>query len=234
MVRSSACLDSHALTSKMWAHVINWEIHDSFSIQNTWKDSQSSFTCPMWLMHLLPVYNMYDHIAHTHNIGSPIMCWGCLNRMIMKPAISISHPAETICFHFEWLGFESECSDSWLWLHLQALTLQWDLTQIFSAVSCLTARNIWEKKIRLYLSPFKVSCIFRELHWSSLQMLPVLALSCKVTSGGRANNDCPLWVTKTDVALHCFTNAKPLLKFLTFTLKAPTDIQTVNSIFFLK
>lgn len=52
------------------------------------------------------IYNMYDHFACTHNIGSCIMYWGCLNMMMVQPAISISHPAETMSFHFEWLAFE--------------------------------------------------------------------------------------------------------------------------------
>lgn len=131
LVRNPACLDSCAITSWMWGRVINWEIHDSSSIRNTWEDSQSSFTCPLWVMHLLPIYNMYDHIARTHNIGSCIMYWGCLNMMMVKPAISISHPAATTRFHREWLGFEkpeSQCSESPLWL--QALTPQIEVTSL--------------------------------------------------------------------------------------------------------
>lgn len=152
MVRNLACLDSHAITSKIWGHVINWEIADSSSIRNTWEDTQSSFTCPLWLMHALPLYNMYDHIACTHNIGSCIMYWGCLNMMMVKPAISISHPAGTTCFHFEWLGFEraqSECSVLTASASVDP-TNRGDLTQqsqLLSVATCLTAKNIWVKRI---------------------------------------------------------------------------------------
>lgn len=123
----------------MWGCVINWEIHDSFSIRNTREGSQSSFTCPLWLMHLLPVYNMCDHIARAHNIGSCIMYWGCLNMMMVKSAISISHPAKTTCFHFEWSGFEgaqSGSSESCLWLHLQAVTRHTEVTSLSYSLWC--------------------------------------------------------------------------------------------------
>ena len=139
----------------MWGRVINWEIHDSSSIRNTWGDSQSSFTCPLWLMHLLPVYNMYDHIARTHNIGSCIIYRGCLNMMMVKPAISISHPAGTTGFHFEWLGLW----EGSVWV-LGFLTVtasagfdpanRSDLTQQFSVVSCLTAKKHFSTKTTLF------------------------------------------------------------------------------------
>lgn len=87
-----------------------------------------------------------------------------------------------------------------------------DLTQLFSIVSCLTAKSIWVKKKKTISLTIQTQQHFRELHWSSLQMLPTLALSWQATSGGRANNDCPFLEGKADAAWHCCTDATPLSK----------------------
>lgn len=197
LVRNTACLDSYAITGCMSGRVINWEIHDSFSIWNTWEDSQSSFTCPLWLMHLHPIYNMYDHTAGTHNIESYIMYWGCLNMMMAKAAIRISHPATTTSFHCEWLGLqraEPECSRSQMWLHWQALTPAntSDLTQLFSIVFSLCADSIWGRKKKNTLSTH--------------HLLYFGVFSWQVASGGHANNDCLLFefIAKKAKNLHRF------------------------------
>lgn len=177
LVRNPACLDSYAITSAMRGCIINWEIYDSFSIRNTWKDSQSSFMRPLWLMHLLPVYNMYDHIARTHNIGSCIMYWSCLNMMMVKPAICISHAAGAAGFHFEWLGFEraqSECLESWLWLHLQALTPQIELTSLSYSLWCPVRlqKAFKTKKLNFFLSIlYQTQQDSRDSYWYFVQML---------------------------------------------------------------
>lgn len=172
----------------MWGHVINWEIHDSFSIWNTWEDSQSSFTCPLWLMHLLPVYNMYDHIACTHNIAHNVL------RLSKHDDGESSNKYQSSCQDYKlpfWVIGLWEGSD-WVLAVLTVTasagfdpTNRSDLTQSFSIVSCLTAKSIW---VPFSTKPIRIS-------ETSVQMLKltILAFSRWPSSGGHANNDYPLF-----------------------------------------
>lgn len=83
---------------------------------------------------------------------------------------------------------------STVWLHLQALTPQIEVTSLsyFSIVSCLTAKSIWVKKKRKIQDS-------RGLYWSSVPMLYlILAFYLKSDlQRGRANNDCALLEAKS-------------------------------------
>lgn len=148
MATNPACLDSYAITSKTRGCVINWEIHDSFSIRNTWEGSQSSFTCPLWLMHLQHVWPYCTRTQHwiVHNVLGlskhhdgeisskyqsscqvPMLSlWaiGRWGRSVWEPGV-LSVTAS--------VGFDP--------------THRSDLTQLFSIMTCLTAHKHQRKKL---------------------------------------------------------------------------------------
>lgn len=162
LVRNFARRASCAITSWMWEHVINWEIHDSFSIWNVQDDSQSSFMCPLWLMHQLPVYNMYDHSARTHNIGSCIIYQACLNTMMVKPAISISHSADTTSLN-DW---------ALKGLSLSALSLDWNCSW-----------RLWPCKLKSPHSAIRYRVLFDCCNHLIKTNAPFLSASSKVFLG---------------------------------------------------
>lgn len=132
----------------MCRRVINWEIHDSSSIRDTRKDSQSSVTCPFVtdastsrLQHVWPYCTHTQHWI-VHNVL----------RLSKHDDGETSNKYQSSCQR-EPASILSDWALRGLGLSAQSLTVtasagfdptnRSDLTRLFSAASRLTAKSIW-------------------------------------------------------------------------------------------
>lgn len=120
-------------------------------LRNPWRFGHSEHTGRQAVIPHAPFRDWCIHFSstartttlHAHNIGLCIMYRGCLNTMMVKRAMRISHSAETACFHFEWLAFGGGVLTASVGFDP---TNRSDLNKLCSIICCLGLKSFWKNK----------------------------------------------------------------------------------------